>query len=1264
MNLIDGSNGKMNLKRATKTHNRMFERKTRMSFRILANVLSFCLVFQSASPAFAAISSAVINDLSIYVDNTPSISTDPYADYGYHYLSSGSYNYKFETEPYIVESAPDATNIESFIDIIKRDNPYYINLNSTTNIIVGTPIVQSRYIRSQIQHLLGRSLIDVTDSESSTETKQINTLYSNALEYLKTHPEITFGQNLGLNPLNTGLTHDMVWPEIHSRYRYLNGSLYLENIIVPVVYLSQQTLLDRAVKTNRTELYSTVYLGSLNLENSSIALGRDAFLNVAEDLINSRSVISGEGDLNILAGGNLVNMSGLIQSEGDLSIGAHNIFNQTLVYRYAYDNGRGEKQLFGQIAAINSVDGSVTLRSHNDIVFQGADANASGDLTLIADGSIYLGSQQIVDTYEASGQYTSGTESTSTVSYLQSNLTASQTIQLLAAGNILIDAAQIVSDNGHIELLAGMGITVEDDLQEYQSHRTGTFGSTSFEESVYKTVAIRALLDAGKGIRIHSELGDITLRAADIRSQEGTSVNAKNGAVNLLITTETDHYSYSSVNKDLFTTETVQKGHNIETGVPNTVVGGFAVEAFKSIAIEYEGNSQLTLDQQINNLSQMEGLSWMANVRSNTQDVDWSAIELQYETWNISNTSLSPAAIAVISVAVAIAAGPAGAAAASGMGVAATSAVGAAISAGSVALISQGTIAFANGAVNGDISGAMEDLASSETFKSLVVAMITAGALAELNAEFFDVPASGELNSLYVDANTLSLTGQATQAVTNSTVQAGVSTLAYGGDLGEFGDSFSVALMQSSIDTIGEVMATEIGLSFKKTDGINNGVRYIAHAATGCVIGAASAKVNDSQTSSSNNCASGAGGAVVGEFIGDIYKASSPHADDIAELETWMADRGLISEADFNSLTDAERLELQRHIASTGMSTAEIQRFREIGIDTAKMGAALTAFIAGADVEIAAATAENAAENNALPAYLVYLWVAANTTLTVIDVYDKIEGVAELAEDLDAAKDDPLLQQQIIEDFIKDAAIDLSIDVVATLTGTKLLEKIIEHGRNKGDISKEVIDELEKLNDSYEGGPEYEPDIDIQGSRVYGDIKIDTNTRTVPIKRVPESVPLDGKQVDALLDIKRVDPDALPEPDTYLSADYITEHLAKFDEGVVRIQPNLDYPDIGMPGEATFVMPRSIADQVIVESNGNPRIIESMLGLAKDSLGDTPVRIDISSHSGLKIPKGNELGARYNDSWVPGGYTTGNIPEAVIDSVPAGSYTASNIIKL
>jgi len=131
-----------------------------------------------------------------------------------------------------------------------------------------------------------------------------------------------------------------------------------------------------------------------------------------------------------------------------------------------------------------------------------------------------------------------------------------------------------------------------------------------------------------------------------------------------------------------------------------------------------------------------------------------------------------------------------------------------------------------------------------------------------------------------------------------------------------------------------------------------------------------------------------------------------------------------------------------------------------------------------------------------------------------------------------------------------------------------------------------------------------------------------------------------------------------PEPSAYLSQDYIASHLAQFKDGVTRISALAPTGSLGRL-DGTFVMPKAIADKLIAKADGDIAKFEQLLGLAPGYLGINPVRIDIPSPSGLRMPSGNEVSANYQ--WLPGGYTSGGIPEAIIDQVKPNMYTVSTI---
>jgi|SRR5664280_355924 len=72
------------------------------------------------------------------------------------------------------------------------------------------------------------------------------------------------------------------------------------------------------------------------------------------------------------------------------------------------------------------------------------------------------------------------------------------------------------------------------------------------------------------------------------------------------------------------------------------------------------------------------------------------------------------------------------------------------------------------------------------------------------------------------------------------------------------------------------------------------------------------------------------------------------------------------------------------------------------------------------------------------------------------------------------------------------------------------------------------------------------------------------------------------------------------------------------------------------PFSGTFVMPSSIADDLITQAGGNVSKLEQLLGLSQGSLGTNPVRIDIVNPTGLRLPSGNEWGGKCSmDSWGP-----------------------------
>ena len=156
-------------------------------------------------------------------------------------------------------------------------------------------------------------------------------------------------------------------------------------------------------------------------------------------------------------------------------------------------------------------------------------------------------------------------------------------------------------------------------------------------------------------------------------------------------------------------------------------------------------------------------------------------------------------------------------------------------------------------------------------------------------------------------------------------------------------------------------------------------------------------------------------------------------------------------------------------------------------------------------------------------------------------------------------------------------------------------------------------------------------------------------------KSFPDSV-LSERQSEKIVNIKPSETIKRPDPEEYLSSNYIKEHNALFDKGVAAFAKN-DYwiqkeGYFGRP-DGAFVFPKDVAEAMVKEADGDPHVLEKLLGLDKGSLGNNPIMIEPKEVENLRIPSGNEGGASGNVQWRPGGKTyPGGVPESVIDRVP------------
>lgn len=136
-----------------------------------------------------------------------------------------------------------------------------------------------------------------------------------------------------------------------------------------------------------------------------------------------------------------------------------------------------------------------------------------------------------------------------------------------------------------------------------------------------------------------------------------------------------------------------------------------------------------------------------------------------------------------------------------------------------------------------------------------------------------------------------------------------------------------------------------------------------------------------------------------------------------------------------------------------------------------------------------------------------------------------------------------------------------------------------------------------------------------------------------------------------------------PLPSEYLKPEYIYKHLSIFDDGAVRFTSRNSFNLYGTLGpDGGFILPKSELDRILNETGGDMRLVEKKLGLDDGYLSDSDVMIVLiekKDFQGLCIPSGNEGGA--NKFWIPGGYTSGGVPEATLIFSSKPKYSEINL---
>ncbi len=142
--------------------------------------------------------------------------------------------------------------------------------------------------------------------------------------------------------------------------------------------------------------------------------------------------------------------------------------------------------------------------------------------------------------------------------------------------------------------------------------------------------------------------------------------------------------------------------------------------------------------------------------------------------------------------------------------------------------------------------------------------------------------------------------------------------------------------------------------------------------------------------------------------------------------------------------------------------------------------------------------------------------------------------------------------------------------------------------------------------------------------------------------------------------IRRIRQGDKPLPNTYLQEEFIVNHQQKFERSgcykIISDKHGAPNGTIGVGQNDLFVLNGEDLDNLLKNSNGDPRLLEEQLAMPSGYLGDNPYIIRADNPNNLRMATGNEMNA-WQDEWCPAGVTRGGVDEAIIDPLSVGDYS-------
>lgn len=303
---------------------------------------------------------------------------------------------------------------------------------------------------------------------------------------------------------------------------------------------------------------------------------------------------------------------------------------------------------------------------------------------------------------------------------------------------------------------------------------------------------------------------DSTYEASKIAAGKDVKLTSTHGSINFKSVNNSSFEQIFNIS-DGFFIKYKDKGHKSDKWVLPQINtnGNLIVNTATGINSDIKIKNSQTLERAITTLGNIPETSWIKDL-DKSNDVKWDLVKDAYDSWDKSDTQLSPTGAAIITVVVAVVTAGTGLAASAGTSAATTIGGGAvtqgAVSAGVTALASKAAVSLVSN--QGNLSDTLKDLGKSDTVKSIITSMAIGGALAGFDDLIGLEPAANGTTNTPLLSKGADWSKVAQRVAGQSAISSGLNTAINGGS---FKDNFAMALLSNVGNQINAEGANVIG---------------------------------------------------------------------------------------------------------------------------------------------------------------------------------------------------------------------------------------------------------------------------------------------------------------------------------------------------------------------------------------------------------------------------------------------------------------------